>query len=64
MSCLVVGDVRLPASNPRYLTPVVTGILGKGESAGVKVSGTVNGLNAFWIGTLMPVGLNPVPNLV
>src|SRR5256885_3706065 len=42
---------------PRNRTPVVTGT---GAPLITRVvSPTVNGLNAFWIGTLMPAGLKP-----
>ena len=44
--------------------PVVTGIPALGVLAGKVVSATVNGLNGFVSGTLMPIGLNPVPNAV
>src|ERR1700747_3499682 len=43
----------------RKRTPVV---IGTGTPLMSKVaSATVNGLNGFWIGTLMPVGLNSKP---
>src|SRR2546423_7264889 len=64
ISCLVVGDTRLPASSERYLTPVVTGTPALGEPGGNTASGTVKGLNGFEIGTLMPAALKPVPNAV
>jgi hypothetical protein len=49
---------------PRNSTLVVTGT---GVPLTSKIaSGTVNGLNGFWIGTLMPEGLNPtlVPGIL
>src|SRR5207248_2576930 len=61
ISCLVVGETRLPSSKERYLTPVVTPVPAKGVPLGKVVSATVNGLNAFWMGTLKPVGLKPMP---
>src|SRR5437773_6971676 len=52
---------------PRKRTPVVTGRppvglsgLG-GKKFGIVLSATVNGLNGFVIGTLMPLGLKNVP---
>src|SRR4029077_21207836 len=52
-SCL--GPVSLI---PRNRTPVVTGRPEpSGKKFGIVASATVNGLNGFWIGTLMPPGL-------
>src|SRR5438034_6545188 len=43
---------------PRNRTPVVTGRPEpSGKKFGIVASATVNGLNGFVIGTLMPVGL-------
>src|SRR6266446_7573804 len=60
MSWKVVLDVLTRSSLiARKRTPVVIGIA---TPSWIKVaSATVNGLNAFWIGTLIPVGLNSVP---
>ena len=44
----------------RKRTPVVTGIPAKGVPVGNVVSATVNGLNGFCIGTLMPTGLKRI----
>src|SRR5438105_4560437 len=41
----------------RKRTPVVTGV-----PSGKLVSATVNGLNGFWIGTLIPLGLKGRPS--
>src|SRR5262245_9474147 len=48
---------------PRYRTPVVTGRpLPSGKKFGIVASATVNGLNGFEIGTLIPSGLKPTLN--
>src|SRR5215831_4194280 len=50
---------------PRNRTPVVTGRpLPSGKKFGIVASATVNGLNGFWIGTLMPNGVGVKPMLV
>src|SRR6478672_12032114 len=57
MSRNVVLDVVTPVSlRARKPTPVVTGV-----PSGKVASATVNGLNGFAIGTLMPAGLKASP---
>src|SRR5262249_53754806 len=57
-------SLLLPVSlMPRNRTPVVTGRpLPSGKKFGIVASATVNGLNGFEIGTLMPLALNPTVN--
>src|SRR4030095_11780771 len=61
MSCLVLGETRFPASKERYVPPVLTVSPALAVLGGKVVSATVNGLNGFVNGTLMPTGLNPIP---
>src|SRR6266436_8137702 len=59
---MVVLNVLTPVSlMARKWTPVVTGIPAKGVPVGKVASATVNGLNGFCIGTLMPKRLKPLP---
>src|SRR5262249_51933127 len=68
MSWYVKCSLLVPVSLiPRNRTPVVTGRPDpSGKKFAIVASATVNGLNAFWIGTLMPDGVNPtfVPGIL
>ena len=61
---IVVSELfmsRTGVVNAAKQTPVVTGRpLPSGKKPGIVASATVKGLNGFWIGTLMPLGLKPM----